>query len=229
MAINWNIKIIDETSSTQDDVAGCLSENEGYGVRALRQISGRGRFSRKWEEGKGNIYFSFLLKPDCMVTNLGQISFVVSVALAETVSFFSKGGFGLKWPNDLMVKNKKAAGILLEVYGKCLVVGIGVNISSCPEGRACLKNIVSDIDSDVFFNQMLCQIKKYYNIWGEEGFAPIRKLWLKHCIMMKKDIVISTVNEKFDGKALALDENGSLHVELPDGNVRIIASGDVYF
>ena len=234
MPIKWNVDIVDEIDSTQIPVleAAKQGKDEGFAVRALKQNNGKGRFNRKWEgDDEGNIYLSFLLRPKADISVWGQLSFVVAVALAETVNEFSPDSkqFGLKWPNDLMVNNKKSAGILLEVENKSLIVGVGVNILNHPEGKSCLNDIIPNINSDDFLNKFLIKISDLYDIWNVKGFLEIKKIWSNYCIMMGKLVNVSIVNDDFQGTAVKLDEQGNLHVEKLNGELKIVSSGDVYF
>ncbi|NBQ77034.1 MAG: biotin--[acetyl-CoA-carboxylase] ligase, partial [Acetobacteraceae bacterium] len=132
-------EVLESTSSLVKQRADA-GEAEGLAIQALRQSAGRGRQGRGWESPAGNLYISVLLRPDVPLKDAPQWSFVAAVALAETLGGLLPGAakLSLKWPNDLLLQDAKAAGILVETgiapshALDWICIGIGVNIMSKP-------------------------------------------------------------------------------------------------
>jgi len=104
------------------------------------QTAGKGRQGNTWTSIPGNLYMTMILRPGVNAERTGQLSFVAAVALAETLKEFlpSSAQITLKWPNDLLLNGKKAAGILLETEAggakpvDWVVIGMGVNVTGAP-------------------------------------------------------------------------------------------------
>ncbi|HCS23784.1 MAG TPA: biotin--[acetyl-CoA-carboxylase] ligase [Rhodospirillaceae bacterium] len=152
------ITVLETTGSTNDDAkerarAGAA---EGTVVHALRQTAGRGRQGNHWMSEAGNLYMSMILRPNVSAADSGQLSFLAAVALAQTVQVLLPPGsdVALKWPNDVLIGGRKAAGILLEAESAAqsagpewLVLGMGLNLMHAPEGAVSLQSAgAGDID-----------------------------------------------------------------------------------
>src|SRR5574344_1101177 len=97
-------------------------------ITALAQSAGRGRYKRTWVSHHGNLYASFIYSSE---ERDSRLSYSVAVAVAETlISCGVKPT--IKWPNDILIDNKKVAGILIEYAGDFVIVGIGINIKNNP-------------------------------------------------------------------------------------------------
>ncbi|MEM7650979.1 MAG: biotin--[acetyl-CoA-carboxylase] ligase, partial [Pseudomonadota bacterium] len=178
MPISWDIEVFSEINSTQDVCKARAMEGgaEGSVIQALSQTQGKGRHGREWVSAAGNLAFSFILRPHCDVSHIGQLSILVGVALAKTIGAKAQ----LKWPNDILVEGQKCAGILIDsdLSGQIinwLVVGLGVNTSSAPEGAYALQE-----ERDQFLQDVLAQISELYEDYKRNGFEDIRQYWLHH-------------------------------------------------
>ena len=104
-------------------------------ISADRQTAGRGRRGRAWTSGEGNLAATLLLRPGTPAPVTGQLSFVAALATAEMAAQFApQAAITVKWPNDVLGAGKKLAGILLEGGADWLAIGVGVNLTSFPEG-----------------------------------------------------------------------------------------------
>lgn len=120
------------------DIAKKLAEKgepEGSIVITERQVSGRGRFRRKWSSPVGGIYFSLILRPEILPQEVGKINIIAAVSLAETLRELYALPAKIKWPNDVLVREKKISGILTEagIEGeklKWVILGIGINVNN---------------------------------------------------------------------------------------------------
>ena len=217
--MDWNIQTFETLPSTQEK-AHELDPIEGTVIRAYEQTHGKGRHGNSWEHQKGNLAFSFILKPQCALSDIGQYSILTSVALIETAKKFSDKALTLKWPNDLLIENQKAAGILLETENsaekvEALIVGIGVNTQNAPENTSAL-----NCDSDKFLNEFLKMFAVQYKTYKEHGFAQIRDAWLANTYPKGTALNI--------GAFETMDEHGNLVVRDGENALQTFASGDVY-
>lgn len=240
MPINWQIKVLSKTNSTQDIVMLAAQEGdaEGYTVQAMTQTSARGRHGNQWDAPMGNIYISFLLRPNCDLSRAGELGFVIAVGLSNTIDIYldkEKHTKTLKWPNDILIDGLKISGILLESNLKNghldgIVVGIGLNIFNAPEFGTCVNNVAKE---PVYVNKvrdaMLKEIAKTYDIWQAEGFTPIRNKWLENAHGLGQGITARLPKESFKGIFGGLTEDGSLILKQDNGEDKIITAGNVHF
>lgn len=199
-------------------------------VWAHDQTAGRGRQGNSWTSCPGNLYMSLILRPEAGAAETGQLSFLAAVALAEALRAWlpPAAKVALKWPNDLLLNDKKAAGILLEAEGGWLVIGIGVNVAGAPEGAISLKALGVDATAGEVLEKLSIRLKSLYDLWREKGFAPIRAEWLRYACNMGQTINVRLPGETFSGRFLGIDETGALQVETRDGSLRRISSGEVF-
>ncbi len=237
--IDWRITVTGQLPSTQDlvRVAAEGGEPEGFAVQALQQTAARGRHGNQWAAPMGNLYISFLLRPDCSASDAGQVAFIVALALSKAMDDYIDTDAHqktLKWPNDILIDGKKVSGILLEseiTNGHCdyLVVGIGVNILVAPEERICLDAVKKkQIPIHPFRDRVLAYMSDYMDGWRAHGFGPIREEWLKQAHGMDAPMSIRLPEVTYSGIFKGLDEQGGLMAEI-DGQIKRFTSGDVHF
>lgn len=242
MSIDWKIETFAVLPSTQDEAkTRALDEaaDEGLVVQALTQTAGRGRQGNEWTSPMGNLFMSVLLRPLCTADLAGQISFVVALAVSAAMDEVIVPGHHktLKWPNDILIDGKKAAGILLEselspkgLVGH-LIIGMGVNILSAPEGRVSLKEVSGDNRLAVhpFRDRILHHLAHYYGVWKAEGFGPIRAAWLAQAHGRGQALTARTPQLEEKGIFEDIDEAGGLILGLSDHKQIVIRAGEIYF
>ncbi|MFM7303991.1 MAG: biotin--[acetyl-CoA-carboxylase] ligase, partial [Alphaproteobacteria bacterium] len=180
------------TSTTLKERAEA-GEAEGLAIQALRQSAGRGRQGRGWESPSGNLYLSVLLRPNVPLREAPQWSFVAAVALAETLLPLLPEAAqpSLKWPNDVLLRGGKLAGILVETgitadHGlDWICIGIGVNIANKPKlpdrTTACLAEYLPNPPTpQALATALLHNLGHWHEARLRHGFAPIRDAWLRH-------------------------------------------------
>lgn len=194
------------------------------------QTAGRGRQGNSWTSIPGNLYMSMLLRPATPAGVTGQLSFVAAVALAETLTSLlpPAAQLALKWPNDILLGGRKAAGILLEAESDWVVIGMGVNVAGAPDGAASLSSLGVAAESGQVLEILALRLKMLYDLWAKNGFAPIRAEWLRHAHNIGGQINVRLPKESFAGKFIGIDDAGALQVELQDGTRRQISSGEVF-
>jgi len=206
-------------------------------VWAQRQTAGKGRQGNQWLSEPGNLFMTVILRPAVTAASSGQLSFLTAVALADTVCEFlpTAVDVGLKWPNDLLLNGRKAAGILLETESAgtapvaWVVLGIGVNIAHAPEQATSLHDCgAKDISVATVLDKLHGHLRTRYALWQKDGFEAIRAAWLSYALHIGKTINVRLPSESFAATFIGIDPAGALQVKMPDGRERLIASGEVY-
>lgn len=229
---------LDAVGSTNDTAKDLARQGavEGTIVTAARQTAGKGRQGNQWLSEPGNLYMTLILRPGVAASASGQLSFLAAVALANAVEKVLPAGvkIALKWPNDLLLNGKKAAGILLETETggdktvEWLVMGIGLNIAHAPENAISIGSLGGHIAPLDMLHAVRSEMIFLYQTWQEKGFALIRTAWLARAAYQAQEINIRLPTETFRATFLGIDDTGALHVKLPDGQERHIASGEVF-
>lgn len=232
--------------STNEEAKRLAETGAAHGtlVWAQSQEQGHGRRGRSWVSDPGNLYCSFILKPDRPVHEASQLSFVLAVSVAKTIDKqFQNQNIAnhvqCKWPNDVLIGGKKASGILLEMIPRnnhdqaSIVAGIGVNIEHFPtntefQATSLKAEGLSDVSTESFLEMLCDQFSRWYAIWLTEGFQTIRQAWLDKAFGFGETATVRLATETYSGVFETLDPQGSLILN-DHGNRRHIAAGDVYF
>ena len=237
LAKEWKIFEFEELGSTNDKAVELSARPpaEKFVVIARRQTAGRGRRGRRWESPEGNLYMSLAFPLE--ETGWGQLVFVVSLSLLETVKKFAPAAdLKLKWPNDVLLNNAKISGILLEKgSGMYIIVGIGVNLAVAPENRtdmlyraASLRQNGISVERKDFFAAFLSCFDDNLKQWRKSGFAGIREKWLRHARGLNEKVRVNLPKESKSGIFRGIDENGLLLLEHLT-QIEKISAGDVFF
>ena len=199
------------------------------------QSAGRGRMDRIWSSPKGNLYFSLVLQPKVPVAEIAQISFVAIVALRQAVEELAQVNIQNKWPNDLLIEEKKVAGLLLESkinQQNCefVILGIGVNIASSPSSAifpaSNLQEFKIETTPEILLQKFLDKFEIIYQNWQNFGFANVRNAWLSRDYKLKEKISVKEGEGKMEGIFEDMDKDGSL-ILLVEGVKKKITAADV--
>lgn len=236
MLYDWEWTDYEETGSTNDEVRDLTSGAKGhkYIVTAQRQNSGRGRRGRSWVSLDGNLFMSMAIEVE--LKDLGQMIFVVSLSLLETIKvLFPQIKVNLKWPNDVLVNDRKVSGILLEKgEGDYLVIGIGVNIQAAPKIEGLIYPAISlaeagcKTDRIIFLREYVKVLDANYKTWQSKGFEKIKQRWLADVKSLGEKIKVHTDKEDKIGIFKGVDDNGTLLLGI-DGQVEKIYAGDIFY
>lgn len=203
-------------------------------ILALTQTAGYGRRGRSWTQNAGDFAGTLLFSPKEPPERLGQMSFIVALALALALEeHIPSEKIKLKWPNDVLIEGGKCAGILLENLGKQLSIGIGVNVVSAPEGLPYAVSRLADyIDAppapEALAQRLDHHFWAFHRQWRDKGFAPIRESWLARAKGLGGDIVVRLPEQELHGVFQGLDETGALILRRETGT-QTIAAGEVFF
>jgi BirA family biotin operon repressor/biotin-[acetyl-CoA-carboxylase] ligase len=240
----------DSADSTQS-IAILLAEKNkedahGAVVIAEQQSSGRGRIKRKWLSPRGGIWVSVVLKPSIPTAASTMLPFVAALGMCDAVRQATGLPATLKWPNDVMVKGKKAAGILLDLSAEAetvnyAVIGIGINanvdtsrMNIDREGRPAITSLREelgglDVNRLELTRLLLENLERFYNVLEESsGLEKIVAEWRRRSDMLgrKVSVVLQQQGRTIDGIAADVNDDGSLLVKTKSGDVNVV-SGDV--
>jgi BirA family biotin operon repressor/biotin-[acetyl-CoA-carboxylase] ligase len=232
------IELVAETGSTSADLAARIRTGEavaeGHWLIADRQTAGRGRQGRAWSDGSGNFMGS-----SCVHLHAGDppghtLSLVAGVAVHTALEGVAPGLFGLtlKWPNDLLLRGAKLAGILLERFGDSVIVGVGVNLAQAPEvpGRevASLSAFGHHPDRDAFADLLDTCWTHALRLWHSGGWAQLRQDWIARAHPIGTPLATHAADgELIRGTFGGIDPEGALQLRLPGGTTRTIHAGEV--
>lgn len=238
----FHLQAVDQTGSTNDDAAKAAREGsaEGTLIWARRQTKGRGRRGRNWVSPEGNLHLSIVVRPPLPTMRAGEIAFVTGLASADACKALAPDAdIRCKWPNDVLAEGRKVGGLLIETSFiehkiEWIVVGVGLNLASHPEGvefpathlaRHAEKVIAVEEGLAVFATAFEAR----YRLWLDSGFAPIRAAWLQQAAGLGGSIRVRLEDEELFGTFVGLDNDGALKLSLSDGAKRRVTAGDVFF
>ncbi len=231
----------DTLTSTMDEAfkLGMEGMPEGTVVCAESQTKGRGRLGRSWSSPKyKGIYFSIILRPKLAPAELAKLTLLTAVAVAEAVAKVSGVDARIKWPNDLLVKNKKLAGILTELRAevdqmKFVVVGIGLNVNNTAaqlvDGATSLKQEAGKGFSRIeVLQEILRSFEKWYSRLEKKGFDEVIPAWKERSHTLGKWVRITDPAGAVEGVAFDLDHDGGLLIRQDSGVIVKKMAGDVH-
>lgn len=248
-ALSFRILLLEEVSSTNDEVKRALEagEPEGLVVRALAQVSGYGRQGRSWTSPEGGLYCSLLLRPQTAPRELPTLSLVVGMAvrraLVELAGVAAAETVRIKWPNDVVCEQGKLCGISLEAHGGGVCVGVGVNVLP-PAVRPDVggKNrpaYVSDLAEssaapgiavEAVLDAFLEAFATLYCAWQRDGFASLVDEFNTHASLNGQDVrmVDRADNLLAEGSVVRVDTQGRLVLRTEAGVETAVSSGEAH-
>ena len=200
-------------------------------IIAQKQTSGKGKGNRVWNrENNNNLYFSLIIEANNNKLDYSQVSFITSVAMRYAISEFDNKNNSIisKWPNDILINNKKAVGILLEFDNNKLIIGPGININFFPDNvnfnATSLKNEGIIVDKYTLLKRFLANFDYLFKEWEQNGFSSIRTKWLKSSYKLHQTIKVGDIEGIFED----IDNDGTLIVKMANGKYHFVKSGDVF-
>jgi BirA family biotin operon repressor/biotin-[acetyl-CoA-carboxylase] ligase len=235
---DWVITRVEAATSSSDLVrhAASLDAPEGTGFLVDTQTAGRGRRGAKWSSQQGGMYYSLLLHPSFPLDQWFGMSFVACLAIRDVIASHLPGHkVGLKWPNDVLVQDKgKICGILIEADGRNMILGTGVNIVPvAPLAGARLPAVALEDfgGDDVTSFDLACayrdQLFRRYTAFASDGFAPVRREWLDHCLHIDASLTVHLADTMITGRFADLGADGTLHLVDDKGTRHNVSTGDV--
>jgi len=242
--VDWlaGLEQLGRVASTNDVIRerGRAGAPEGTAVLAESQNAGRGREGRSWRSPAGNLFLSVLLRPVLPPDALPVLPLLAGVALAEAAA-----GYGvaarLKWPNDVLVGERKLAGILVEATSsgsgvEFVVVGVGMNLVLDPlelpeELRSRATSIRAEtgrsIEPLAAARAVLARLGVWYDRLSREGRVPVLAAWrLAALPWWGERVEVRSAGARIEGVARDIDQSGALLLDTADGATLRVLSGD---
>lgn len=242
--VGRDIRVFRETTSTSDVVDKLARDGveEGVVVFAESQSRGRGRLGRRWisPRGKG-LWFSVLLKPALRPQEATRLTVATATALARAIRRQTGLVPDIKWPNDLLLNGRKAAGVLTELSAELdrvrhVILGIGVDVNLTaadfpPELRKTATSLRlaagKKLDRARLAVAILRELDRDYARVCQGEFEILAEEWASLCGTLGRAVVIDIGPRQVRGRAESLDDDGALLVRTEHGRVERVTGGDV--
>jgi BirA family biotin operon repressor/biotin-[acetyl-CoA-carboxylase] ligase len=238
---NFFIHHFTTIDSTNDYLKGLIEAPEFTCIVADEQTSGRGRQARVWYSTPGDgLYLSVLLCPQSPSSKIPLISLMAGIAVAEVLIQRGVKGVDIKWPNDVLVNERKVCGILVEGTSTGLnthriVLGIGVNLNHQSFPPQLSRSATSlrletgePVAVDEFRDQLLELIAFWYGQWKDNAGKVMINRWQElSSYTYGKNIVVILDDQEIRGETAGLTETGALRVMTGSGQVKSILAGEV--
>ena len=230
-------EILYSTNHEAIKLAECGAE-DGIIIVSDEQIKGRGRYDRTWYSPKGNLYFSIIITK---FTEVFAFPFIGALSVGKTLEQILENNnhriakVQYKWPNDILVNDKKISGILLEsricnnTLQKWMVIGIGINMYKAPEYATTIKENNPDfrLSNLELLEKVIHNFNDFRTDYINNGFANIRSAWLETTYHLNSQITVKHLTHTYTGKFLTIDMNGNLIMKQQDKTIHI-TSGEIF-
>ena len=218
------IHFLPSVTSTNDTAMELAEKGwpEGTVVVSDTQTRGRGRAGRLWHSPKGvSLYFTVILRPGMKLKNAPLITLMAAAASVQPIRKLTAVEAAIKWPNDILVNDKKLGGILTETkvrgeYIDVAVLGIGLNV-----------NLDVSILPVELLDKILNSLETWYKILLSQKHSHIIQSWKSLNITLGRQVRVQTMDKTFTGKAVDIGHTGELIVQTDEGNVVKVVAGDV--
>jgi BirA family biotin operon repressor/biotin-[acetyl-CoA-carboxylase] ligase len=242
--IGREIQVFEETTSTNDAMARLARSGvkEGVVIFAESQTKGRGRLGRTWiSPARKGLWFSVLLRPDIPPQKATQLTVASATALARAITAHTGIVPEIKWPNDILIRGKKVAGILTEMSAeldhlKEVILGIGLDVNLDPNefSPAVRKTATSlkielghPVDRAGLAVAILRELDRDYDRIKKGEFELVAEQWQERCSTIGSQVSIRIGDRVIRGRAEALDADGALLLRGQHGHLERIIGGDV--
>jgi BirA family biotin operon repressor/biotin-[acetyl-CoA-carboxylase] ligase len=193
---------------------------------------------RTWASDGGGLYFTMVVKPEeVLPTEAVQFNFMASLALAETIREECRVDIRVKWPNDLMVEDRKLSGMLSEMEApdgviEYVNIGIGLNVNNDPPAidppPVSLRSLTGRTFSRIrLLGLFLDRFETL--VLSHPDFAAVITGWKQYAGSLNRDVTIVTLRETLHGFAEDVDGQGALILRLVDGTRRTVCCGDCFY
>jgi BirA family biotin operon repressor/biotin-[acetyl-CoA-carboxylase] ligase len=234
---------LDSTNSKAYQLALNGAE-EGEVVISESQEKGRGRLGRQWFSPPFlNLYLSVILRPKISPHQASLNTLMAAVATAEAIQKFSGLRPLIKWPNDILLRDRKVAGLLNEIHSETdrihfVILGIGVNLNMdekmfskeiCTVATSLKIEMGQTVSRKIFLQFFLQEMEKWYSTFLEEGSAVILKAWRDRAHIKGRQVKVTSFGETVTGIAIDVDSDGALILETEDGKQKRVVAGDIEY
>ncbi|MEH7380762.1 biotin--[acetyl-CoA-carboxylase] ligase [Bacillus sp. JJ1533] len=243
-SLGRHIHFEEKVTSTQQIAHKLAYEGavEGTIVVAEEQTTGRGRLDRAWYSPKHTgVWMSMILRPQIPPSQAPQLTLLAAVGVVQAIQEVTGLEPDIKWPNDVLINQKKIVGILTELQAETdrinsVVIGIGINVNhqlnDFPDNLHSIASSLAiekgeKIDRAKLIQVILLKIEKLYKEYLQHGFKVVKLLWESYAASIGKQIIARTLSGSIAGKAIGINEEGVLLLEDATGTVHHIYSADI--
>ena len=230
-----NITAREKARSKRDEVS------EGTVIITEKQTGGKGRLGRKWFSPEGGIWLSIILYPHLSPAYIPRITLITAVAVVKAIKELTRIQGLIKWPNDILIHEKKVCGILTEMSAELdlinwLVIGLGINANidhgefpeEIKDTSISLKEILNQKISRVKLVQLfLREFEKCYNMINRKESALILNEWKLYSHTLGRKIKVKVGNRVVIGQATNINDKGALIIKKDNGECLEIISGTI--
>jgi BirA family biotin operon repressor/biotin-[acetyl-CoA-carboxylase] ligase len=244
--VGWRVHYVAIATSTQDVAAELARSGSAPGtvVIAETQSAGRGRKTHRWYSPPGvNLYLTVILRPRIDPAELPRLSLAAGVAVAQALESFAPGLVGLKWPNDIWLRGKKAGGILAQTMKvgardetAVVLLGIGLNVNLEAQQipidlRGSATSLCIEVGKPCDRVRLAAALFEHlHKILAEletEGFSAIRARWERLSPLTGKTVNVLDCGNRFAGKVIGIDEDGALLLKTESEKPIRLRAGEV--
>lgn len=247
--IGNKIFLYENIKSTQQQALSIVKKEKGKAKNLIivsrTQSDGKGRFQRKWFSPYGGLWFSMILKPNILPNCITLFPLIAGISICETIREMTTIESKLKWPNDVLINNKKVAGIIIDAEIdkdeiNYIILGIGINVNftindiltkQIQENKNDSMNLYpvttlkdenngNELDVNKFFGKLLKQIDRWCK--NISNYKKIIKTYIEFSDTIGKKITFSNAIENGSATAYNIDDDGSLIVKLENGKIQKI-------
>ena len=204
-------------------------------VIAGRQTGGRGRLNRLWLSEEGGLYFTMVLRPDLPPVFSFRVSFLASLTLARLLRDLFQIDASVKWPNDILVNERKISGMLSELEAEAdrlafINIGLGINVNNDPstvqpEATSIRKILGRKVSKkDILFRYL----DAFENKMRTADFDRVVQDWKQYTVTLNRDVRVVTNKKVITGRAVDVDDTGALILKCADGSLQKIIYGDCF-
>jgi BirA family transcriptional regulator, biotin operon repressor / biotin---[acetyl-CoA-carboxylase] ligase len=239
-ALWTDLQVLDSSPSTNAEVSAAAGDGapQGLVIVAESQTAGRGRRDRLWTTPpRAGLTFSVLLRPTFPAAGWGWLPLLAGLAVATSMAALTEVDVRVKWPNDVLVGERKLGGILTEVVGTGVVVGIGLNVSlradelPVPTATSLAIEGSAVVDRDPVLRAVLREIERRYvdlgRAAGDAEACGLATDYRDACATLGRRVQVELPGPRvLDGSAVGIDADGCLVLDV-GGDRQPVAAGDV--
>jgi len=211
---------------------------EGTIVLAEAQTKGRGRLGRVWHSPKyKGLYFSLILRPKISLDKASVITLLAGVSICEAIKESCALDMQIKWPNDIIIHNKKLGGILTEIQAEVdavnfIVVGVGLNINNdkkslIPGATSLRQEKGEELGRLGILQSILYRLEVNYAIFQKKGSLAVIEKWRQLALTLGQRIKVYSYKGHIEGEAVDIEADGGLLVRRDSGLTQKVTAGDI--
>lgn len=231
-----------ESTQKLAHIAALDGAAHGTIVIADEQTDGKGRADRFFHSKKDEgIWMSIILRPNILPYEAPQITLLTATILAQVLDQYEGINPQIKWPNDILINNKKVSGILTEMQAEqdkvsYVIIGIGINVnqklSSYPkdlQSKVTSLNIEKNEKNDKtkLIQNIIKSFEEKFDLYLKDGFPNVKTIWEQYGFRINEQLEIKTSNESWSGKFLGIAEDGALLAKRDSGIIEKIYSAEI--